>query len=202
MITRKAFKLFLEKHNIPYNYNNLMDKDEDDIYIYFKNIKELNVNNNHSAIYIDFYSKQGDDTSFFYEPFAKNYTSKKPDYWDEYSYLSYGAVYVPMLPNDEYFELDGLMDYYIKHNGKVNVFNYTDFQAIPVNTIEQLEEAYNVLKDRINLLNGLFNDVSFKQCMETYMNNVNTIKSLKESNKKLSEKIQKTLKKKSEILDI
>ena len=201
MITRKELKTFLEKHKIPYKYPDLVDKEEDEFYFYFKNIKELNVNHNHAAIMYDFDSKSYDDTSFFYEPFARNYTSRKPDDWGDYSYKAYGAVFVPMLPNDEYFELDGLMSSYIKHNGKDNVYNYTNFQAIPINTIEQLEEAYNVLKTRIDLLNGLINDDSFKQCMETYINNVNTIKTLKESNKKLSEKIQTTLKKKSEILD-
>ena len=201
MITRKALKEFLEKHKIPYNYDNLIDEDEDYFYFYFNDIKELNVNNKHAAIMVDFDSKSYDDTSFYYEPFARNYTSKKPDEWGDYSYQSFGSVCIPMLPNDEYFELDGLLASYTKHKGKVNIYKYTNFQSIPVNTIEQLEEAYNVLKNRIKVLNGLFTDDSFKQCMETYMNNVKTIKSLKESNKKLSEKIQTTLKKKSEILD-
>lgn len=201
MITRKALKQFLENHKIPYNYPDLM-KDEEEMYFYFSDIKELNVKHDHAAIYVAFDAKDYDDTAFYYEPFARNYTSKKPDEWGDYPYHAYGAVYVPMLPNHEYFDLEELLNSYTKHNGVVNIFKYTTYHALPVNTIEQLEEAFNVLKNRIELLNNLFNDDSFKQCMETYKTNVNTIKTLKISNKKLSEKIQTTLKKKAEILDI
>lgn len=196
MFPKRKFKEFCTKYNIvcPELTNNY------DVSILFKNtnIEHITSTPYDQFIYINFNRKEYDETNFQYKPFKNVYEEE----WDEddnkwYNYYSFGQMTVP-LPLHLYTQ----HEYSRLFTNKTLSPNNTITTTIPFNTIEQLEHLYTVVYPKLHKdIKDFYNSETFQNTLQTYKDNLRTIRNLKKGTIDLVNKSYSITKKKAEIED-
>lgn len=197
MFPKRKFKAFCKQHNI-----DISDwwSVYDEITIKFNqtNIEHITSTPQSPFIYINFKNKEYDETNFQYKPFKKVYDEE----WDDdgekwYNYDSFGQMIVP-LPLHLYDKNAYTRLFTVKTLSPNNTLTTT----IPFNTIEQLEHLYTVVYPKLNKdIKDFYNSESFQNTIQTYKDNLQTIKNLKKGTIELVNKSYNITKKKAEIED-
>lgn len=195
MITNKQLKQFLKDHNI-----SRYDKKYCDYYILFysefddKFPKE-------PIISLSTDSKDSEYTKFLFKPLKNLYYDTKPDSDGDYEFNSYGVVYIPLYKS---LDLNGFITSLSKSKEKnvlKSIFKNTALQAIPFNTMKQMEIALDyTLKYTYSLIDCINGD-SFNSFISQYSENIMKISNIKKINNELKSKSINVLKKKLEILE-
>ena len=196
MFPKRKFREFCTKHNIV--ITDLYD--QDDITILFKdtNIEHVTSNPIDDFIYVSFKRKEYNETNYLYKPFSKLYNEDwnvDDNIWHNYD--SYGEMTVP-LPLHLYTKKEYNRLFTIKNLSYKNTLTTT----IPFNTMEELEHLYTVVYPKLHKdIKDFYNSESFQKTLQTYNNNIQTIKTLKKGTIELVNKSYKITTKKSVIED-
>lgn len=192
-ITKELFKKFCKKHKIDIDDYDLRNNE---IYIYQSAIDELKdkSSRNELFLYINFNTVEINDTTYYYKPHKNLYKSDKPDRYGFFPYLSQATLYVPMpinLLKDT--ELTTLF-----HKKEIKI---KDIYAVgvPANTIEHLENLYNLFFSNLKSYHDMFNSDTFIETKKVYLEQKEHIKQLQKNLKSLLTKNINILKKKVEI---
>ena len=196
MFPKIKFKEFCTKYNIvcPELTNNY------DVSIQFKNINIEHITSNplDEFLYINFNGKDYNETNFQYKPFKHLYTKdwlEDDGMW--YNYESAGEMTVP-LPLHLYTQ----HEYSRLFTNKTLSPNNTITTTIPFNTIEQLEHLYTVVYPKLHKdIKDFYNSEAFQNTLQTYKDNLRTIRNLKKGTVDLLTKSYSITKKKAEIED-
>lgn len=192
-ITKELFQKFCKKHKIDLkNY----DLRNNETYIYQSAIDELKDKSlrNEIFLYINFNTVEINDTPYYYKPHKNLYKSDKPDRYGYFPYLSQATLYVPVpinLLKDT--ELTTLF-----HKNKIKMKDIY-VEGVPANTIEQLENLYNLFFSNLKSYHDLFNSDTFIETKKVYLEQKEYIKQLQKNLKSLMTKNISILKKKAEI---
>lgn len=192
-ITKELFKKFCKKHKIDLkNY----DLRNNEIYIYQSAIDELKDKSgrNELFLHINFNTVNINDTPYYYKPHKNLYKSNVPDRYGFFPYLSQATLYVPMpinLLKDT--ELTTLF-----HKKEIKI---KDIYAVgvPANTMEQLENLYNLFFSNLKSYHDMFKSDTFIETKKVYLEQKEHIKQLQMNLKSLLTKNINILKKKAEI---
>ena len=193
-LTRELVKQFCDKHKI--DISDVDMKSIKELYIYQRDVDELK---DKSAIYdmflyVNFMTKEIDDTAYYFKPHKDLYESDEPDSYGDYTYKSQAVLFVPipihLLQDNELSKLFNVKEIKLK-NIRVS--------AIPANTIEQLETLYNLFFTNLKSYNDMFNSDTFKETKKTYQQQKEQIKQLNKNLKTLLSKNIKIIKKKAEL---
>ena len=192
-ITKELFKKFCKKHNIYVRDYNLCNNE---IYIYQSAIDELKDKSGRNKLFlhINFNTVNINSTPYYYKPHKNLYISNEPDRFGYFPYLSQATLYVPVPINlMEYTELTKL---FLKKEFKIK-----DIYAVgvPANTIEQLENLYNLFFSNLKSYHDMFNSDTFIETKKVYLEQKKHIKQLQKNLKSLMTKNINILKKKAEI---
>ena len=190
-ITKELFQKFCKKHKIDLKDYDLRNKE---IYIYQSAIDELKDKSNEIFLYINFNTVEINDTPYYYKPHKNLYKSDKPDRYGYFPYLSQATLYVPVpinLLKDT--ELTTLF-----HKNKIKIKDIC-VEGVPANTMEQLENLYNLFFSNLKYYHDLFNSDTFIETKKVYLEQKEHIKQLQMNLKSLLTKNINILKKKSEI---
>ena len=190
-ITKELFQKFCKKHKIDLKDYDLRKKE---IYIYQSAIDELKDKSNEIFLYINFNTVEINDTLYYYKPHKNLYKSDKPDRYGYFPYLSQATLYVPVpinLLKDT--ELTTLF-----HKNKIKIKDIC-VEGVPANTMEQLENLYNLFFSNLKYYHDLFNSDTFIETKKVYLEQKEHIKQLQMNLKSLLTKNINILKKKSEI---
>lgn len=192
-ITKELFKKFCKKHNIcvsDYNWCN------NEIYIYQNAIDELEDKLGRSKLFlhINFNTVNINSTPYYYKPHKDLYESDEPDRFGYFPYLSQATLYVPMPIN--LMEDTKLTKLFHKKEIKIK-----DIYAVgvPANTIEQLENLYNLFFSNLKSYHDMFKSDTFIETKKVYLEQKEHIKQLQKNLKSLMTKNINILKKKAEI---
>lgn len=190
-ITKELFQKFCKKHKIDLKDYDLRNKE---IYIYQSAIDELKDKSNEIFLYINFNTVEINDTPYYYKPHKNLYKSDKPDRYGYFPYLSQATLFVPVpinLLKDT--ELTTLF-----HKNKIKIKDIC-VEGVPANTMEQLENLYNLFFSNLKYYHDLFNSDTFIETKKVYLEQKEHIKQLQMNLKSLLTKNINILKKKSEI---
>ena len=190
-ITRELFKKFCKKHNIDIGDYDLKNKE---IYIYQSAIDELKDKSNEIFLHINFNTVELNDTPYYYKPHKNLYKSDEPDRYGYFPYLSQATLYVPVpinLLKDT--ELTKLF-----HKNKIKIKDIC-VEGVPANTMEQLENLYNLFFSNLKSYHDLFNSDTFIETKKVYLEQKEHIKQLQKNLKSLLTKNINILKKKAEL---
>ena len=197
MFPKRKFIAFCKQHNIDIS-NWCTFNDEISILFKQTNIEHVTSTPINQFIYINFKDKEYDETNWLYKPFQKIYDES----WDEdgdiwYNYDTYGQMTVP-LPLHKYSSHEFSRLFTHKQLSPNNTLTTT----IPFNTIEQLEHLYTVVYPKLNQdIKDFYNGESFQNILQTYRQNLESIKNLKKGTIELVNKSYEITKKKAEIED-
>ena len=191
-ITKELFKKFCKKHKIDICDCNLSGKE---LYIYQRDVDELKDKSaGYMFLYVNFNTVEIDDTSCFYKPHKNLYKSDEPDTYGTYTFQAQAELYVPMpinlLTDTEMTKL---------FNKKEIKMNDIYIVGIPANTIEQLENLYNLFFSNLKSYHDLFKSDTFIETKKVYLEQKEHIKQLQMNLKSLLTKNINILKKKAEI---
>lgn len=193
LITKELLQQFCKKHNIcvsDYNWCN------NEIYIYQSAIDELKDKSgrNELFLHINFNTVNINSTPYYYKPHKNLYKSDEPDRFGYFPYLSQATLYVPVPIN--LIEDTELTKLFNKKEIKIK-----DIYAVgvPANTIEQLENLYNLFFSNLKSYNDMFKSDTFIETKKVYLEQKEHIKQLKMNLKSLMTKNISILKKKAEI---
>lgn len=190
-ITKELFQKFCKKHKIDLKDYDLRNKE---IYIYQSAIDELKDKSNEIFLYINFNTVEINDTPYYYKPHKNLYKSNVPDRFGYFPYLSQATLFVPVpinLLKDT--ELTTLF-----HKNKIKIKDIC-VEGVPANTMEQLENLYNLFFSNLKYYHDLFNSDTFIETKKVYLEQKEHIKQLQMNLKSLLTKNINILKKKSEI---
>lgn len=192
-ITKELFQKFCKKHKIDICDCNLSGKE---LYIYQRDVDELKdkSSRNELFLHINFNTVEIDDTYYYYKTHKNLYESDVPDTHGFYTYLSQATLYVPMPFNlMEDTELTKLF-----HKKEIKI---KDIYAVgvPANTMEQLENLYNLFFSNLKSYHDMFNSDTFIETKKVYLEQKEHIKQLQKNLKSLMTKNINILKKKAEI---
>ena len=195
MITNKQLKQFFKDHNI-----SRFDKKNFDYYIlYYSEFDDKFPKEPIISLSLDY--KDSEYTQFLFKPFKNLYFDTKPDGDGDYEFDSYGIVYIPLYKK---IDLNGFITSLSKSKEKnvvKSIFKNTAVQAIPFNTIKQMEIALDyTLKYTYSLIDTINGD-SFNSFITQYSENIMKISNIKKINNGLKSKSINILKKKLEILE-
>lgn len=188
---------FCDNHNIKYKEYVILNSSY--YHVKFKDVKDPKfdkslVNKSDTFIYILFTKKDYDETDYLYKPFEKLYESTIPDEFGWYSYDSYGTFHVPE-PIHCYVEDELKYLFSAKNLSSRNVVE----TKIPFNTLDQLEHLYGIFYQFSKDVKDFYNSDTFQQAIQTYKNNINMTKELKQANENLVEKTLQIVKRKQEL---
>ena len=192
-ITKELFQKFCKKHKIDLeNYDSL----NKEIYIYQSAIDELEDKSgrNELFLHINFNTVEINDTPYYYKPHKNLYKSDEPDRYGYFPYQAQATLYVPVpinLLKDT--ELTTLF-----HKKKIKI-NDIYVVGVPANTMEQLENLYNLFFSNLKSYHDLFNSDTFIETKKVYLEQKEHIKQLQKNLKSLMTKNINILKKKAEI---
>ena len=192
-ITKELFKKFCKKHKIDICDCNLSGKE---LYIYQRDVDELKdkSSRNELFLHINFNTVEIDDTYYFYKPHKDLYESDEPDTYGTYTFQAQAELYVPvpinLLTDTEMTKLFNKKEIKIKDIYAV---------GIPANTIEQLENLYNLFFSNLKSYQDMFNSDTFIETKKVYLEQKEHIKQLQMNLKSLLTKNINILKKKAEI---
>lgn len=191
-ITKELFKKFCKKHKIDICDCNLSGKE---LYIYQRDVDELKDKSaGYMFLYVNFNTVEIDDTSCFYKPHKNLYKSDEPDTYGTYTFQAQAELYVPMpinlLTDTEMTKL---------FNKKEIKMNDIYIVGIPANTIEQLENLYNLFFSNLKSYHDLFKSDTFIETKKVYLEQKEHIKQLQKNLKSFLTKNINILKKKAEI---
>ena len=192
-ITKELFQKFCKKHKIDLkNY----DLRNNETYIYQRDVDELKDKSlrNEIFLHINFNTVEINDTPYYYKPHKNLYKSDKPDRYGYFPYLSQATLYVPVpinLLKDT--ELTTLF-----HKNKIKIKDIY-VEGVPANTMEQLENLYNLFFSNLKSYHDLFNSDTFIETKKVYLEQKEHIKQLQKNLKSLMTKNISILKKKAEI---
>lgn len=193
-LTRELVKQFCNKHKI--DISDVDIKNVKELYIYQKDVDELK---DKSAsydmfLYVNFMTKEIDDTTYYFKPHKDLYESDEPDSYGDYTYKAQAVLFVPMpihlLKDNELSKFFNTKEIKLK-----NIYEV----AVPANTIEQLETLYNLFFTNLKSYNDMFNSDTFKETKKTYQQQKEQIKQLNKNLKTLLSKNIKIIKKKAEL---
>lgn len=192
-ITKELFKKFCKKHNIcvcDYNWCN------NEIYIYQSAIDELKDKSgrNELFLHINFNTVNINDTPYYYKPHKNLYKSDEPDRFGYFPYLSQATLFVPVPIN--LMEDTELTKLFNKKEIKIKDIYVV---GVPANTIEQLENLYNLFFSNLKSYHDMFNSDTFIETKKVYLEQKEHIKQLQMNLKSLLTKNINILKKKAEI---
>lgn len=195
MIISKQLKQFFKDHNI-----SRFDKMGLDCYIlYYSEFDDKFPKEPIISLSPDF--KDNEYTQFLFKPLKNLYLDTKPDGDGDYEFDSYGVVYIPLY---KCIDLNGFITSLSKSKEKnivKSIFKNTPLQAIPFNTIKQMEiELDYALKYTYSLIDTINGD-SFNSFISQYSENIMKISNIKKINNELKSKSINVLKKKLEILE-
>jgi hypothetical protein len=195
MITNKQLKQFLKDHNI-----SRYDKKYCDYYIlFYSEFDEKFPKEPIISLSLD--DKDSEYTKFLFKPLKNLYFDTKPDGDGDYEFDSYGMVYIPLYKS---LDLNGFITSLSKSKEKnivKSIFKNTPLQAIPFNTMKQMEIALDyALKYTYSLIDTINGD-SFNSFISQYSENIMKISNIKKINNGLKSKSINVLKKKLEILE-
>lgn len=192
-ITKELFQQFCKKHKIDFeNYDSL----NKEIYIYQSAIDELKdkSSRNELFLHINFNTVEIDDTYYYYKTHKNLYESDVPDTHGFYTYQAQATLYVPvpinLLKDTELTKLFNKKEIKIKDIYEVGV---------PANTIEQLENLYNLFFSNLKSYHDMFKSDTFIETKKVYLEQKEHIKQLQKNLKSLLTKNINILKKKAEI---
>lgn len=193
LITKELFQKFCKKHKIDIDDYDLRNTE---LYIYQRDVDELKdkSGSNEIFLHINFNTVELNDTPSYYKPHKNLYKSDEPDRYGYFTYLAQATLYVPMpinlLTNTEMTKLFHKKVFKIKDIYVVGV---------PANTIEQLENLYNLFFSNLKSYHDLFNSDTFIETKKVYLEQKEHIKQLQMNLKSLLTKNINILKKKAEI---
>ena len=195
MITSKQLNQFFKNHNI-----SRFDKKCYDYYsLYYNEFDEKFPKEQIISLSLD--DKESEYTKFLFKPLKNLYFDTKPDGDGDYEFNSYGIVYIPLYKS---LDLNGFITSLSKSKEKnivKSIFKNTALQAIPFNTMKQLEIALDyTLKYTYSLIDTINGD-SFNSFISQYSENIMKISNIKKINNGLKSKSINVLKKKLEILE-
>ena len=192
-ITKELFQKFCKKHKIDIDYYDLRNNE---IYIYQSAIDELKDKSSRNEIflYINLNTVEINDTPYYYKPHKNLYKSDEPDRYGYFTYLAQAALYVPMPIN------------LLKDTEMTKLFNKKEIKmkdiyvvGVPANTIEQLENLYNLFFSNLKSYHDLFKSDTFIETKKVYLEQKEHIKQLQKNLKSFLTKNINILKKKAEI---
>ena len=191
-ITKELFKKFCKKHKIDICDSNLSGKEP---YIYQRDVDELKDKSaGYKFLYVNFNTVEIDDTSYFYKPHKDLYESDEPDTYGTYTFQAQAELYVPMPIN------------LLTDTEMTKLFNKKEIKmkdiyvvGVPANTIEQLENLYNLFFSNLKSYQDMFNSDTFIETKKVYLEQKEHIKQLQMNLKSLLTKNINILKKKAEI---
>ena len=192
-ITKELFQKFCKKHNICISDYNLSNNE---IYIYQSAIDELKDKSGRNKLFlhINFNTVNINSTPYYYKPHKNLYISNEPDRFGYFPYLSQATLYVPvpinLMEDTELTKLFHKKEFKIKDIYAVGV---------PANTIEQLENLYNLFFSNLKSYQDMFNSDTFIETKKVYLEQKEHIKQLQKNLKSLMTKNINILKKKAEI---
>lgn len=192
-ITKELFQKFCKKHKIDIDDYDLRNNE---IYIYQSAIDELKdkSSRNELFLHINFNTVEIDDTYYYYKTHKNLYESDVPDTHGFYTYQAQATLYVPMpinlLKDTEFTQLFHKKEIKMKDIYVVGV---------PANTIEQLENLYNLFFSNLKSYHDMFNSDTFIETKKVYLEQKEHIKQLQKNLKSLMTKNINILKKKAEI---
>lgn len=192
-ITKELFQKFCKKHKIDIDDYDLRNNE---IYIYQSDIDELKDKSvsNEIFLHINFNSVEINDTPYYYKPHKNLYKSDEPDRYGYFPYLAQATLYVPMPINlMEDTELTKLF------NKKVFKIKDIYVVGVPANTIEQLENLYNLFFSNLKSYHDMFNSDTFIETKKVYLEQKEHIKQLQKNLKSFLTKNIGILKKKAEL---
>lgn len=193
LITKELFQKFCKKHKIDIDDYDLRNNE---IYIYQSDIDELKDKSvsNEIFLHINFNSVEINDTPYYYKPHKNLYKSDEPDRYGYFPYLAQATLYVPMPINlMEDTELTKLF------NKKVFKIKDIYVVGVPANTIEQLENLYNLFFSNLKSYHDMFNSDTFIETKKVYLEQKEHIKQLQKNLKSFLTKNIGILKKKAEL---
>ena len=192
-ITKELFQKFCKKHKIDICDCNLSGKE---LYISQRDVDELKDKSlsNEIFLHINFNTVEIDETQYYYKPHKNLYKSDEPDRYGYFPYLSQATLYVPVPIN------------LLKDTELTTLFHKKEIKmkdiyvvGIPANTMEQLENLYNLFFSNIKSYQDLFNSDTFIETKKVYLEQIEHIKQLQKNLKSLMTKNINILKKKAEI---
>lgn len=193
LITKELFQKFCKKHKIDLkNY----DLRNNETYIYQRDVDELKDKSlsNEIFLHINFNTVEINDTPYYYKPHKNLYKSDEPDRYGYFPYLAQATLYVPM-------PINLLTDTEMTKLFNKKVFKIKDIYVVgvPANTIEQLENLYNLFFSNLKSYHDMFNSDTFIESKKVYLEQKEHIKQLQKNLKSLMTKNIGILKKKAEI---
>lgn len=191
-ITKELFQKFCKKHKIDLKDYDLRNKET---YIYQRDVDELKDKSaGYMFLYVNFNTVNINSTPYYYKPHKNLYKSDEPDRFGYFPYLSQATLYVPVpinLLKDT--ELTTLF-----HKNKIKIKDIC-VEGVPANTMEQLENLYNLFFSNLKSYHDLFNSDTFIETKKVYLEQKEHIKQLQKNLKSLLTKNINILKKKAEI---
>ena len=190
-ITKELFQKFCKKHKIDIDDYDLRNNE---IYIYQSAIDELKDKSNEIFLYINFNTVEINDTPYYYKPHKNLYKSDEPDRYGYFPYLSQATLYVPVpinLLKDT--ELTTLF-----HKKEIKMKDIC-VEGVPANTMEQLENLYNLFFSNLKSYHDMFKSDTFIETKKVYLEQKEHIKQLQKNLKSLLTKNINILMKKAEI---
>lgn len=193
-LTKELVKQFCKKHKI--DISDVEIKKCKELYIYQRDVGELEdkTSSYEMFLYVNFMTKEIDETEYYFKPHKDLYESDEPDSYGDYTYKSQAVLFVPM------------PIHLLKDNELSKLFNVKEIKlknirvaAIPANTIEQLETLYNLFFTNLKSYNDMFNSDTFKEVKKTYQQQKEQIKQLNKNLKTLLLKNINIIKKKAEL---
>lgn len=193
-LTKELVKQFCIKHKI--DISDVDMKSIKELYIYQRDVGELeDMSNNYEMfLYVNFMTKEIDETEYYFKPHKDLYESDEPDSYGDYTYKAQAVIFVPM------------PIHLLKDNELSMLFNVKEIKlkniritAVPANTIEQLETLYNLFFTNLKSYNDMFNSDTFKEVKKTYQQQKEQIKQLNKNLKTLLLKNINIIKKKAEL---
>lgn len=193
-LTKELVKQFCNKHKI--DISDVDMKSIKELYIYQRDVDELKdkSNNYEMFLYVNFMTKEIDETEYYFKPHKDLYESDEPDSYGDYTYKAQAVIFVPM-------PIHLLKDYELSKLFNVKEIKLKNIRitAVPANTIEQLETLYNLFFTNLKSYNDMFNSDTFKEMKKTYQQQKEQIKQLNKNLKTLLLKNINIIKKKSEL---
>lgn len=192
-ITKELFQKFCKKHKIDIDDYDLRNNE---IYIYQSAIDELKdkSSRNELFLHINFNTVEIDDTYYYYKTHKNLYESDVPDTHGFYTYQAQATLYVPMpinlLKDTEFTQL---------FNKKEIKMKDICVEGVPANTMEQLENLYNLFFSNLKSYHDMFKSDTFIETKKVYLEQKEHIKQLQKNLKSLLTKNINILMKKAEI---
>lgn len=193
-ITKELIIKFCNKHKI--DISNVDIKNFKELYIYQRDVDEIK-DKSYSYelfLFVNFWTKEIDETTYYFKPHKALYESDEPDGSGDYTYHSQATLYVPIPIN------------HLKDNELTKLFNIKEikmkniiFAGIPANTIEQLENLYKLFFSNLKSYNDMFKSDTFKEISKSYHQQKEQIKQLNNNLKTFLSKNFKIIKKTAEL---